>query len=275
MITYTLEENSAHTDEILQLLRIHNGQFTNNKDAETYNIYIVDGEHLIAAAIINYNWDWVSIGKLFYFDTIGLKHILKAIIERYKNKAVGIKFFTNDKHRLIDVISIGFEATGMYKEEATRTTWYYANFYTFDKHINGTYTVIAQTESIDKYDLILKQHVSHYNSKHNIKDKLTSFNIVALDQNRCIGGVTCDVYEKTLYIPYLAVDKKYRTLGIGTNLMKRVEEESKQRNVSMIDLGTSDFQAKGFYEKLGYETVYTQKNQPRGYNTYTMIKVIK
>jgi hypothetical protein len=57
--------------------------------------------------------------------------------------------------------------------------------------------------------------------------------------------------------------------------MMRVEEEAKRRRLKMIDLGTSDFQAKDFYEKLGYKAVYTQKNQPRGYNTYTMIKIIK
>ncbi len=274
MITYTFDSALKHTEDILHILRTHNLQFTKNKDHESYNIYVVDNEQLVAAATISYNWDWVSIGRLFYLNTIGLKHILHAIIDRYKNKAVGIKLFTNDKNRLVDFISIGFEASGMYKEKPTQITWYYANFYRFNIKVNVTFNIITSKDFIDKYDTILKQHVTRYNDQHNIKDKHSSFNIVAMDNDTCIGGVTCDVYDKTVYIPYLAVNKTYRARGIGTNLMKRVEEEAKRRNLKMIDLGTSDFQARGFYENLGYEVVYTQENQPRGYNTYTMIKII-
>lgn len=275
MITYKFDEKLIYSDDILRMLRLHNKQYTENKEHETTHMYILDNDHLIAALTVNYNWDWVSIGSLYYNDIVGLKHILKAVIDKYKDRAVGIKFFTNDQNRLVDFISIGFEAAGVYTDDVSHITWYYANFYTFDITIDVTHKIIVSSEKIDAYDSILATHVKQYNKEHNIKDKTSSFNIVAMDKNTCIGGVMCDVYDTTLYIPYLALNKTYRKRGIGSELMTKVEEEAKKRHIHMIDLGTSDFQAKGFYEKLGYDAVYTQKNQPRGYNTHTMIKIIK
>jgi len=40
-------------------------------------------------------------------------------------------------------------------------------------------------------------------------------------------------------------------------------------------LGTCEFQAKGFYEKLDFEVVYDRENNPKGYKSYTILKRLK
>ena len=50
------------------------------------------------------------------------------------------------------------------------------------------------------------------------------------------------------------------------------EEYARKLKLESIDLGTTEFQAKDFYEKLGYEVVFTRENYPIGYNCYTLYK---
>lgn len=59
--------------------------------------------------------------------------------------------------------------------------------------------------------------------------------------------------------------------GIGRALLKRVIDEAKAKNLDYIELGTTSFQAKGFYEKLGFKVVHTRKNNPKGYLSYTLV----
>jgi ribosomal protein S18 acetylase RimI-like enzyme len=75
-----------------------------------------------------------------------------------------------------------------------------------------------------------------------------------------------------MYISRLAVDEAYRGNEIGTKLMYKIEEKAKEQNVYSINLGTVEFQAKKFYEKLGYKVVFIKENDPRGYNSYSMVK---
>lgn len=56
--------------------------------------------------------------------------------------------------------------------------------------------------------------------------------------------------------------------------MYKIEEKAKEQNVYSINLGTVEFQAKGFYEKLGYKVVFIKENDPRGYKSYSLVKEI-
>ncbi|MFW5794273.1 MAG: GNAT family N-acetyltransferase [Bacillota bacterium] len=104
--------------------------------------------------------------------------------------------------------------------------------------------------------------------------RFTEKEIVALDNNNFIGGISCEIYDDTLYISRIAVKENYRKKQIGKNLMQFLEKEAKKRNLKVIQLGTCEFQAKGFYNKLEYKIVFTRDNNPKGYKNYTMIKVI-
>ena len=97
---------------------------------------------------------------------------------------------------------------------------------------------------------------------------------VALDDDKFVGGVHGSITEDSMYIGWLVVDEEYKGNGIGRNLMRKIEEKAKELNVYSINLGTVEFQAVKFYEKLGYKIVFVKENDPRGYKSYSMVKKI-
>lgn len=53
-------------------------------------------------------------------------------------------------------------------------------------------------------------------------------------------------------VQYLWVSEAYRKSGLGRKLMQKAENEALKRGCHQAYVDTFGFQAKGFYEKLGY-----------------------
>ena len=95
------------------------------------------------------------------------------------------------------------------------------------------------------------------------------------DDDKIIGG--CDGYTtgKYCYAHRIWVDPKHRKTGIGTQLMLELEKYAKNKNCHTISLDTAEFQAKDFYEKLGYAVVSIVDGIIfPGYKQYFMSKML-
>jgi len=68
-----------------------------------------------------------------------------------------------------------------------------------------------------------------------------------------VAGLAGETYGGWLFIKYLWVHDDLRSLGFGRELMARAEERALERGCHSAWLDTFSFQARGFYEKLGYE----------------------
>ncbi|MDI6836219.1 MAG: GNAT family N-acetyltransferase [Rhizobiaceae bacterium] len=68
-----------------------------------------------------------------------------------------------------------------------------------------------------------------------------------------IGGLYGEESYGWGFIKYLVVPENLRGLGLGSRLMKEAEEIARRRGFVGVWLDTYDFQARPFYEKLGYE----------------------
>jgi GNAT superfamily N-acetyltransferase len=89
-----------------------------------------------------------------------------------------------------------------------------------------------------------------------------------------IAGINAILYcWNILYVDILYVEDSHRRKGYGKRLLDRVESESKKLGGYMSHLDTFDWQAKEFYEHLGYEVFGILENCPRGHNRYYMKKV--
>ena len=75
-----------------------------------------------------------------------------------------------------------------------------------------------------------------------------------------------------LYIELLFIPEDRRAGGLGTRLMRRAEEEAIKRGCHHAWLDTFNFQARGFYEKLGYRVFGTLENYPVGHSRLFMTK---
>jgi len=84
------------------------------------------------------------------------------------------------------------------------------------------------------------------------------------------GGLSGATSRGWLFIDHLVVPEVSRGQGIGKRLVEMAEAEAIKRGCSNAWLNTFEFQARGFYEKLGYECFGELKNYPAGFSRFFM-----
>lgn len=93
------------------------------------------------------------------------------------------------------------------------------------------------------------------------------------DDGKTIGGINATLYcWNIMYVSVLYVDANCRGKGYGRALMEKAEEKAKCHGAYMSHLSTFDWQARGFYEKLGYEVFGIIENCPQGHKRYFLNK---
>ena len=75
-----------------------------------------------------------------------------------------------------------------------------------------------------------------------------------------------------MYLGLLWVDDACRGQDIGTKLMHRAEKEGRRRGCYAAYLNTFDYEARPFYEKLGYRVFGTLEDFPRGHRRFFLTK---
>ena len=79
-----------------------------------------------------------------------------------------------------------------------------------------------------------------------------------------VGGLWGDIIFRWLRIELVFVPETMRGQGVGTELVNRGEELAIARGCVGASLDTYSFQARGFYEKLGYSLVGSIEDCPPG-----------
>jgi GNAT superfamily N-acetyltransferase len=87
------------------------------------------------------------------------------------------------------------------------------------------------------------------------------------------GAYVC-VHPGWAYIDLLWVREAKRGKGLGKRLMQRAEQEALQRGCHSAFLWTQDFEAPGFYEKLGYQRFVTFEDFIPGHQRLGFMKRI-
>ena len=89
-----------------------------------------------------------------------------------------------------------------------------------------------------------------------------------------VGGLWGRSGYDWLFIDYLAVPLEGRGKGVGTALIQKAELIAIERGCIGIWLDTFQFQARGFYEKLGYTVFGKLDDYPSGSARYFLQKRI-
>jgi GNAT superfamily N-acetyltransferase len=79
-------------------------------------------------------------------------------------------------------------------------------------------------------------------------------------EGRVVGGLLGKTEWGWLHVGTLAIQEEYRGRGYGTKLLARAEREALARGCHDAYLDTFSFQARPFYEKLGYEVFGVLEN---------------
>lgn len=69
---------------------------------------------------------------------------------------------------------------------------------------------------------------------------------------RLVGGLYADSYYEWMFVDQFWISERHRGQGWGRRLMAALEAEARRRGCRGIWLDTFSWQARGFYEKLGF-----------------------
>ena len=78
-----------------------------------------------------------------------------------------------------------------------------------------------------------------------------------------VGGLAGHTYAGWLFVQYFWLAEALRGAGLGRGLLAQAERIAVRRGCHSAYLDTFSFQARGFYEKLGYE-VFGALDYPPG-----------
>jgi GNAT superfamily N-acetyltransferase len=107
---------------------------------------------------------------------------------------------------------------------------------------------------------------------------IDDFRLLALtitdDAGAVVGGLWARTAMGWLFVELLFVPEALRGQGIGRELLRRAEAEAVARGCHHVWLDTFEFQARGFYERLGYRVFGELSDYPAGFSRYFMQKTL-
>ncbi len=132
--------------------------------------------------------------------------------------------------------------------------------------------------------------ISEPNAKHKDKDAvrnaLDEFNlritgqpvthVVSIflrdEQGAIMGGLLGEIWGGWLHIDILWIDESLRGQDYGTKLMQAAEDEARAKGCTNAHVETASFQARPFYERLGYAVFAELPDYPTGHAFYFLRK---
>jgi GNAT superfamily N-acetyltransferase len=94
------------------------------------------------------------------------------------------------------------------------------------------------------------------------------------DTGEILGGLWGGTSYGYLHIELLSLPEQMRGIGFGRQMMLQAEREAAWRGCHAAWLDTFSFQARGFYERLGYEVFGTLNDYPPGHQRFFMTKAL-
>jgi GNAT superfamily N-acetyltransferase len=112
-----------------------------------------------------------------------------------------------------------------------------------------------------------------YNADHGFLWAGRDLAVVARDETgMVVGGLLGETNVGWLFVAALWVAAPYRGRGVGTALLAEAEREARARHCVGAYLDTYSFQARPFYERLGYQLFGTLPDCPPGAVKYYLYK---
>ena len=96
--------------------------------------------------------------------------------------------------------------------------------------------------------------------------------LIAAEDGTREGGLWGRIGYDWLFVELLAVPEAARGQGLGRALMQRAEAIAREAGCAGIWLDTYEFQARGFYERLGFTLFGTLPDHPVGQRRFFLMK---
>lgn len=135
--------------------------------------------------------------------------------------------------------------------------------------------MIRRVEEDDpKIGEFINKEFTDYATKNEVTLGYDEFCFVEEEDGKILGAITGRAYYNEVHIGDLIVDKECRKSGLGTKLVRAVEEYYSGKCYDIITLTTFGFQAPEFYKKLGYKVEFIRENKDPKLSKYFLSKAI-
>lgn len=111
-----------------------------------------------------------------------------------------------------------------------------------------------------------------YNRLHGIPNDWRPLAVLIKEGERTVGGLTGWTMWDWLFVAMFFIPEARRGQGLGTRMLRMAEDEARTRGCIGAWLDTHDWQAPGFYEKLGYTGCGGLMDCPSGQRRYFVQK---
>ncbi|MGP4131479.1 GNAT family N-acetyltransferase [Pantoea tagorei] len=132
------------------------------------------------------------------------------------------------------------------------------------------------TDAVTHQDLDeVRLGLNAFNSRFINIDEIKAIGVFVTDeQGKKRAGLTGSTTGNWLRIDMLWVSDALRGQGVGTQLIRAAEEEARRRGCHYAQVDTASFQARPFYEKLGYSLRFSLDNYPRHHQRHYLSKAL-
>lgn len=121
----------------------------------------------------------------------------------------------------------------------------------------------------------ISHHLMAYNRKFVGEILNKKIGVFVLDENgNKIAGLTGSTVGNWLSIELLWVSEALRGEGVGSKLIEAAEQQALASGCRFARVDTFSFQARPFYEKLGYQLQMTLHNYPVEHERYFFTKIL-
>jgi ribosomal protein S18 acetylase RimI-like enzyme len=137
-----------------------------------------------------------------------------------------------------------------------------------------TYTLQPEPTPEQQYRII-DPLIAYNEAQAGPRNKQDFAFFVKSETDEFVGGLLGFTHFNHFFVSALYVDQQFRKEGIGRELMARAETLALEQGCDAIYLDTFDYQAPGFYEKLGFKVFGKLEDYPPGHERLYLVKRIR
>lgn len=135
---------------------------------------------------------------------------------------------------------------------------------------------IRVSDTADEYDrrALVDGLIAYNEQRAGLGDSRPLVVLIRDSNGATVGGLWGRTGYGWLFVEMLFVPERLRGQGLGTQVMELAESEALARGCHGVWLDTFEFQARGFYEQLGYRCFGELEDYPAGFSRYFMTKTL-
>jgi ribosomal protein S18 acetylase RimI-like enzyme len=131
-------------------------------------------------------------------------------------------------------------------------------------------TTVRPVEDDPGFGERLAEELNAFNYAAAGRDDGRDLDFAVEDDGQMVAGLSGYTWAGIAEVKVLWVREDQRGRDLGSALMAAAIGEARARGCKLMFLSTHSFQAQGFYEKLGFETIATIPDKPLGHAEHWM-----